>query len=264
MRLLYNRKQSFIDENMSETNIGGRKGRRSIDNVFILNGIICDVLSSKRNKSIVIQSIDYKQMFDGIILEDALMDLFDLGIEDDTLNILHAANKNIKFSVKSSNGVTEESEISSSVLQGDVWSPSMAAVDVERMGKDVEDQGLGYMYRGELLIGVMGLLDDTLSVSEVGHQSYEMNQLMNTKSAMKRLQFGVDKCKVLFVGSNQKSLQIAEQYFVDHWSVTHENVNGEAVLKETYEGKVQMTQVSDLKYLGHVISSSKGNMPHIF
>ena len=59
MKLLYNRNQRFINKNMSETNVGGRKGRRSIDNVFILNGIISDIVSTNKNKSIAIQSIDY-------------------------------------------------------------------------------------------------------------------------------------------------------------------------------------------------------------
>ena len=171
MKLLYNRNQWFINKNMSETNIGGRKGRRSIDNIIILNGIISDVLSSNKNKSIAIQSIDYKQMFDSILLEESLLDLFDLGIKDETINLLHEANKEILFSVKTTNGLGKETEIKSSVLQGDVWSPSLAAVDVERMGKEIEEQGLGFRYGGELLVGVLGLLDDTLSISEVGHQS---------------------------------------------------------------------------------------------
>ena len=34
-------------------------------------------------------------------------------------------------------------------------------------------------------------------------------------------------------------------------------------LNETYQAKVQMSQVTELKYLGHMVSNSKGNMPYI-
>ena len=64
MRLMCNKKSDDIVEKMSECNIGGRKGMRFIDNIFIINGIINEVLFSRGNKSIIIQSVDNKQMFD--------------------------------------------------------------------------------------------------------------------------------------------------------------------------------------------------------
>ena len=64
MRLMFNKKSDDIVEKMSECNIGGRKGMRFIDNIFIINGIINEVLFSRGNKSIIIQSVDNKQMFD--------------------------------------------------------------------------------------------------------------------------------------------------------------------------------------------------------
>ena len=46
MKLIYLRNYQTIDSNMSESNVGGRKGRNCRDHVFIVNGAIQDALSS--------------------------------------------------------------------------------------------------------------------------------------------------------------------------------------------------------------------------
>ena len=48
MRLIYKDKYSIIDTNMSDSQVGGRKGKNVRNHIWILNGIICDVLSTKR------------------------------------------------------------------------------------------------------------------------------------------------------------------------------------------------------------------------
>ena len=68
MRIIYNRHYDTIDKNMSQCNIGGRRGRGCRDNIFIINAIIYDVNSSHKKRSVVLQIYDYAQMFDGIHL----------------------------------------------------------------------------------------------------------------------------------------------------------------------------------------------------
>ena len=47
MRMIYNEKYPVIDENMSDCQMGGRKRKGCRNNIFIVNGIIHDVMSSK-------------------------------------------------------------------------------------------------------------------------------------------------------------------------------------------------------------------------
>ena len=93
MRILYNRHYDTIDKNMSECNIGGRRGRGCRDNIFIINAIIHDVNSSQKKKPVLLQIYDYAQMFDAIHLKEAICDLYDIQIRDDTLGFLYEANK---------------------------------------------------------------------------------------------------------------------------------------------------------------------------
>ena len=93
MRLIYNTKYPAVDKNMSNCQMGGRKNKGCKNNIFIINALIHDVLKSKTNKAMVLQIYDYAQMFDSIDLEEALNDIFDGGIKDDNLALLHEANR---------------------------------------------------------------------------------------------------------------------------------------------------------------------------
>jgi hypothetical protein len=86
MRLIYNQKYPEIDSNMSDCQMGARKMKGCRNNIFIINGIIHDVMSSKKKSPVVLRIYDYKQMFDAIDLEQALTDIYDFGLNDDNLS----------------------------------------------------------------------------------------------------------------------------------------------------------------------------------
>ena len=97
MKLIYNQNYEKIDQNMSESNIGGRKGRGCRDHIFVINGIIHHQLTKKVKKPLCIQIYDYTQMFDSMSLKESMNDLYDVGVQDDSLALLYEANKDIKM-----------------------------------------------------------------------------------------------------------------------------------------------------------------------
>ena len=68
-----------LTKNMSDCQMGGRKRKGCRNNIFIINGIIHNVMSSK---PALLQIYDYRQMFDAINLEQALSSIFDAGLLD--------------------------------------------------------------------------------------------------------------------------------------------------------------------------------------
>ena len=100
MRLIYNDKYEVIDSNMSDSNVGSRKRKNISNHIFVINGIIHDVLSTKKKKSIDIQILDYKQCFDSMWLQETMNDLFEAGVQDDQLAVLFEANKEINLAIK--------------------------------------------------------------------------------------------------------------------------------------------------------------------
>ena len=106
MRLIYNDKYPEVDKNMSDSQMGGRKGKGCRNNIFILNGIIHDVLSLNL-KSVLFQISDYRQMFDGIDLRQAISDIYEAGLKDDNLSLIYKANSEIFMAVNTPTGLSE-------------------------------------------------------------------------------------------------------------------------------------------------------------
>ena len=72
-----------------------------------MNNIIHDQLSCVKKVPVIIQKFDYKQMFDGMDSEEACGDIFDYGVNDDHLTMIHEANTKIAINVKTPQGVRE-------------------------------------------------------------------------------------------------------------------------------------------------------------
>ena len=117
MGLLYESKYSTVDKNMSDCQMGGRKKKGCRYNIFILNGIIHEVLRSTKHKPVLLQVYDYSQMFDSIDLKEAISDMFDVGVKDDHLSLLYEANSEIYMAVKTQNGLTHRQTLKDIVLQ---------------------------------------------------------------------------------------------------------------------------------------------------
>ena len=129
MRLIYNTNYYKIDENLSDCQMGARKGKGCRTNIWILNGIIYETMKRKIKKPIVFQFYDYKQMFDSVNLKLAISDLYDYGVEDDDLTLLYKANEEIYMTVKTPGGLTNRQKITKTVfckaIPGDqCWHPS--------------------------------------------------------------------------------------------------------------------------------------------
>ena len=261
MRLIYNMKYEKIDRSMSDCQMGARKKKGCKNNIFVINGLIHDVLKSKKNKAIVLQIYDYAQMFDSINLQQALSDIYDAGVDDDTLSLLYDANKEIQMSVKTTNGLTDRQTLQNIVLQGDTWGSILASVHVDNIGKECLEEGHGYLYKNTLKVGFLGLVDDIIGVTEAGLDAQKLNAFMNIKTAEKTLQFGQTKCKSMLVGKNTETV-INNELLVDTWEVKHSETGEEEII-ENYKGLSAIGKAEEYKYLGFMISNKGDNMANI-
>ena len=165
-------------------------------------GIIHETLKNKKQKPILLQIYDYKQMFDSINLMEAISDIYDAGLKKDNLALIFKANEEINMAVKTPGGLTEHQVLRNIVLQGDTFGSILASVQVDSIGKHVEETGLGYLYKGILPVTMLGLVDDIIGVIEAGFRAQQLNVVLNVKTAEKCLQYGITKCKSMLVGKN--------------------------------------------------------------
>ena len=166
MRMLLNDKYPIIDKFMSDSNIGGRKGRGIRDHVFVVNGIIHEHCKS-RTKPISMQVLDYKSCFDSMWAEEVINDLFEAGVTDDKLALIQKINETNHIRVKTSAGLSSVKTVNNIVCQGDPWGSIECGVTVDGFGKDSLRPYLEpYHYKGKVPVPILGMVNNILAVSE--------------------------------------------------------------------------------------------------
>ena len=139
----------------------------------------------------------------------------------------------------------------------------LASVQVDNICKQVQASNTGYMYKDKLATSILALVDDMVGITEAGYKAQQMNAIINTRSAEKRLQFGVQKCKIMIIGNTDSVMNSNLQ--VDSWNVRY-NMKEETnnyLFEETYNGKIQIDKTENQKYLGFFLSSRGNNMVNI-
>ena len=208
-RLMYNSTYEVIDQNLTDGNVGARKGRSCRDNIFVLGAVTNSVLNGT-SKPIQIQTIDVQKCFDKLWLEACINSLYEAGLKSDILNLLYIENKNADIAVKVNGNLSRRTSVKNVVMQGSVWGGLKCTSQMDKMNKIMNTkETLLYKYKGDpqISIGVLGMIDDTLGISECGAKAVEKNAIMNSFIETHRLTMHEDKSTVIHVGSVAKCLQ---------------------------------------------------------
>ena len=116
-RLIYNDEYTTIDANLSDSNVGARKGRNIRDNIFVMNAIINSVLKGNA-EAIDVQVYDVEKCFDTLWLQECINDLYEAGLNNDKLPLLFLENQNAKVAVKTVQGISRRENSNNIVMQG--------------------------------------------------------------------------------------------------------------------------------------------------
>ena len=185
MRLIYLDYYSILDESMSDSQVGSRKGKNIRNHIWVVNGIVSDVLSSKSKKPIDIQIFDYKQCFDSLWLYECMNDLYSAGLDDDKFALLYNVNRNVNIAVKTPVGKTDRQNIQNVITQGDVFGPIFCSKQVDTFGQEcLRDRKYTYMYRGEVEIPPLSMVDDVLAISECGFKTSMVRGYLKLKTTV--------------------------------------------------------------------------------
>ena len=260
MKLIYGRTYKIVDSNMSDAQIGARKKTSVRNHLFVLNSILSDVTATTKKEAVDINVLDFKQMFDAEEVPNVLNALYEAGIKDDMLAMLNAANELVQFAVKTPNGMTEIKSISNKIMQGDVLAPLMSSnfVDVNIV-RSADKSGNIYMYKEKVPIPPLIMQDDTITISAYVIKTQDMNTMINTCANIMGLQFGSEKCVKMHIGKKHNPEKCGKGR-VDSWKeVVIKNKNGEDILFDHQNNKVDMKTVGKKKYLGQIISNDLKN-----
>ena len=263
MRMILNDKSEIIDQFMSDSNIGGRKNRGIRDHLFVVNGIIHEHKNSKN--SLAAQVLDYKSCFDSMWLDEVTNDLFEAGLNDDKLSLLYKINETNDIAVKTPTGLSEREIVKKIICQGDPLGPTECSLMVDGFGKESLEPNLEpYKYKDKVPIPLLGMMDDVFCISETGYKTQRMNAFINAKTAFKRLQFGSDKCHVIYIGKDIPKHKKPD-LFVDGWIMKEieDKETGQRTENEEFDGEKDIIESDNEKYLGQIISKDGSNTKNV-
>ena len=238
-RLMYNDSYYTIDSNLTDGNVGARKHRSVRDNIFVL-GAITNSVWNGQSGPIQIQVMDAIKCFDKLWLQACVNALYEAGINNDYLNILYSENRNAQIAVKINNKVSARISVKDVVMQGSIWGSLKCTSLMDTLNQTaMSDPSLQYMYKGDptIPIGVMGMVDDTLAVSDCGSKAIRKNAVINSFMETNRISLSQEKSSVLHIGNMSKCALPCPNLKVH---------------------KYDMDKKKSTKYLGTILSSKGG------
>ena len=117
-----------------EAQAGFRPGMGTVDNIFVLHGLITHMLNTGNN--LYCAFIDFTKAFDYVVRENLWFKLITLGLRGKILNIIKSIYSNVRSRVKFCNKLGNEFTCSLGVRQGECLSPILFSLYLN----DIEEQ----------------------------------------------------------------------------------------------------------------------------
>ena len=130
---------------------------------FIINGIIHHTVTSK-SRPVNLAVLNYRQCFDTLSVDVASNDLYNTGVINDQLHLIHECDSLSKISVKTPVGLTKREDVEKIVAKREVKSPLKCTVKVDSIS-EAQVQNLAnnlYRYKDRVAIPPLGMIDDQI------------------------------------------------------------------------------------------------------
>ena len=105
----------------------------------------------------------------------------------------------------------------------------------------------------------MAMVDDTVTVTEAGHKTQQMNAFFNVQAAEKRLQFSEFKCNSMTIHKS-KDINNFSKLKVDIWKQSHDENN---TFIEAFDYEHDLKDTNHTKYLGCILSKDESYSQNI-
>ena len=236
-RVLNNRVVEVLP--FSEAQAGGRPGRCTVDQHFILHEVVKQRRSE--NKPTYCAFLDVHKAYDkawrGIILHI----LWEADIRGKLWRLLHLLNSDITAQIRTRFGLTRIINVNGGVKQGGVLSVGQFAKMIDELNAELVDADLGVHYN-DLLISCLMFVDDVILIADSAED----------------LQKSLDVCFKFFCMCHLQISQVKSNIVVF-------NKKARTLIRTWTFGPLVLEEVNFYKYLGYVLManlSCKDNMQH--
>ena len=164
--VLNNRINKWINNNniLSDLQFGFRKGRSTVDAIFVLNAII-DITLSK-NGRLPCAFIDLSKAFDSIYRKGLWFKLHKLGINGKLLRVIKNMYSNVKARIKGCRSYSDYFNCSIGLKQGEVMSPVLFSLFLDDLESYLLEGNNGGLNIDDLTFILMLFADDMVIIGK--------------------------------------------------------------------------------------------------
>ena len=242
-KLIFNDEYENIDKNLTDSNVGGRKGRGIRDNLFVLNAITNSVKNGNE-EACDIQVFDVEKCFDSLWVQECVNTLYEKGLTNDKLVLLYEETKNAKIAIKTPHGTTERRDIKNIIMQGTVFGSLICTSVMDKLAQMFyKDEDLVFKYKNTVEVPVLGMVDDVLCVTKCSSKTVISNATINTFMELNKLTLSADKCRKIHIGKKCDQcpkLKVHENDMKDSQKEKYlgDSINEKGTLKDTIENRI--------------------------
>ena len=252
-RLIFNDEYETIEKNLTDSNVGGRKGRNIRDNIFVINAVINSIKKGKEDPCDITVN-DVEKCFDSLWVQECINTLFEYGLRNDKLVLLYEESKTAMIAIKTSSGITDRETIENIIMQGTVFGSLICTTVMDKLAKIFySDENLLYKYKGEVDIPVLGMVDDVLSVAKCSETSVITNATIVSFMELNKLKLAAHKCAKIHIGKkcdNCPELKVHEEVMKESHA---EKYLGDVISEDgTLDENIKVRKLKGYSYISEI------------
>ena len=196
-RVLNNRLDKWAEEYnvYIEAQSGFRAGMGTVDNIFVLHGVIKHCLSE--GKRLYATFVDFTKAFDYVVRENLWLKLIKFGVRGRILNVIQSMYKSVKSIVKYNNCLSEDFTCYLGVRQGECLSPFLFSLYLNDLESEFAKNGFEGVDIGVLKLFLLLYADDIVIFSETEKGLQTGLDILYAYCQSWKLKVNIQKTKVM-------------------------------------------------------------------
>ena len=245
--LLDNRIEQLVP--LTQAQGGGKKQSSTCDHLFLLRAMM--TISLKQKRQTFITFFDVAKAYDHVDNNDLLSVMWEKGLRGKSWRLLNELNKNLKATVKTKYGETNEIDMDIGGRQGSRLTGRMFAKMMDLLAEEVIASGEGFNLTKDFMIGILLWIDDVISCVEGVENQKNMLERVDRFAKDHKLKWGAQKCKVMRLNNLEGSaewdlgdtkMQECESYTYLGDKITNDGKNTENI--KLRKNKINISTVS--------------------
>ncbi|XP_024891452.1 trichohyalin-like [Temnothorax curvispinosus] len=199
--ILKNRLEEIMERKgmIPDSQAGFRKGRSTMDNIFILNHIVQrekEKNAATWKDKIFAIFVDLKAAFDNVDREILWKIMEEKEVERSLINKIKEIYKETEVTIRTKDGFTRCFKTKKGVRQGCVMSPALFNLYIADIDKALENRGIGGVELGVVRVWSLAYADDMVLVAKNREALLDMMSMLKKFLKERKLELSTEKTKV--------------------------------------------------------------------